>query len=111
MHTNKQKKGSECDIITGNSSLDTLLVVSLQVARFSFTTLPPLPSSCGLHSNTALHYAAGYGRKGVVELLLAAGAAAETLNLDKKRPIDVALLNKKENVVKCLEAAANDVYC
>ncbi|KAK1310472.1 Ankyrin repeat domain-containing protein 2 [Acorus calamus] len=46
------------------------------------------------NKNTALHYAAGYGRKDTLQ------------NLDGKTPIDVAKLNNQEEVLKLLEKDA-----
>ncbi|PKU65038.1 Ankyrin repeat domain-containing protein 2 [Dendrobium catenatum] len=46
------------------------------------------------NKNTALHYAAGHGRKECVELLLENDAAVTLQNLDGKTPIEVAKLNK-----------------
>ncbi|GFZ00366.1 ankyrin repeat-containing 2B [Actinidia rufa] len=48
------------------------------------------------NKNTALHYAAGYGRKECVALLLEHGAAVTLQNLDGKTPIDVAKLNNQD---------------
>ncbi|KAF8377984.1 hypothetical protein HHK36_031373 [Tetracentron sinense] len=56
--------------------------------------------------NTALHYAAGYGRKECVALLLENGAAVTLQNLDGKTPIDVAKLNNQQEVLKLLEKDA-----
>ncbi|KAE8698509.1 Ankyrin repeat domain-containing protein 2 [Hibiscus syriacus] len=47
------------------------------------------------NKNTALHYAAGYGRKECVALLLENGAAVTLQNMDGKTPIDVAKLNNQ----------------
>ena len=43
--------------------------------------------------NTVLHYAAGYGRKEVAELLLASGAAMDATNKAGQKPQDVAKVN------------------
>ncbi|GFS37015.1 ankyrin repeat-containing 2B [Actinidia rufa] len=59
------------------------------------------------NKNTALHYAAGYGRKECVALLLEHGAAVTLQNLDGKTPIDVAKLNNQHEVLKLLE---NDAF-
>ncbi|XP_052191970.1 ankyrin repeat domain-containing protein 2B isoform X2 [Diospyros lotus] len=58
------------------------------------------------NKNTALHYAAGYGRKECVALLLEHGAAVTLQNLDGKTPIDVAKLNNQHEVLKLLEKDA-----
>ncbi|MQM01099.1 hypothetical protein Taro_033850 [Colocasia esculenta] len=58
------------------------------------------------NKNTALHYAAGYGRKECVALLLENGAAVTLQNLDGKTPIDVAKLNNQDEVLKLLEKDA-----
>ncbi|CAN1156446.1 Ankyrin repeat domain-containing protein 2B, partial [Linum perenne] len=58
------------------------------------------------NKNTALHYAAGYGRKECVALLLENGAAVTLQNMDGKTPIDVAKLNNQHEVVKLLETDA-----
>ncbi|KAF8398631.1 hypothetical protein HHK36_017562 [Tetracentron sinense] len=58
------------------------------------------------NKNTALHYAAGYGRKECVALLLENGAAVTLQNLDGKTPIDVAKLNNQHEVLKLLEKHA-----
>ncbi|KVI10998.1 Ankyrin repeat-containing protein [Cynara cardunculus var. scolymus] len=58
------------------------------------------------NKNTALHYAAGYGRKDCVALLLENGAAVTLQNMDGKTPIDVAKLNDQNDVLKLLEKDA-----
>ncbi|KAK8613486.1 hypothetical protein V6N13_101248 [Hibiscus sabdariffa] len=55
------------------------------------------------NKNSALHYAAGYGRKDCVALLLKNGAAVTLQNMDGKTPIDLAKLNSQQEVVKLLE--------
>jgi len=58
------------------------------------------------NKNTALHYAAGYGREECVGLLLKYGAAVTLQNLDGKTPIEVAKLNEQKEVLKLLEKDA-----
>ncbi|TMX04179.1 hypothetical protein EJD97_011047 [Solanum chilense] len=58
------------------------------------------------NKNTALHYAAGYGRKECVALLLKNGEAVTLQNLDGKTPIDVAKLNNQNEVLTLLEKDA-----
>ncbi|KAL5991445.1 hypothetical protein ACLOJK_012354 [Asimina triloba] len=55
------------------------------------------------NKNTALHYAAGYGRKDCVALLLQNSAAVTLQNMDGKTPIDVAKLNDQKEVLELLE--------
>jgi ankyrin repeat protein len=50
-----------------------------------------------------LHYAAGYGRVDLVELLVEGGASVTLVNNDGKSPLDVAKLNDQDDVVKALE--------
>uniref|UniRef100_A0A0E0AYA7 Uncharacterized protein n=1 Tax=Oryza glumipatula TaxID=40148 RepID=A0A0E0AYA7_9ORYZ len=58
------------------------------------------------NKNTPLHYAAGYGMKGCVDLLLKNGAAVTLENMDGKTAIDVAKLNNQDEVLKLLEKDA-----
>jgi ankyrin repeat protein len=58
------------------------------------------------NKNTPLHYAAGYGRKECVDLLLKHGAAVTLQNMDGKTPIDVAKLNNQNEVLTLLEKDA-----
>lgn len=57
-------------------------------------------------TNTALHYAAGYGHKDAVEILVKSGASCTTANGDGKSPMDVAKLNNQADVLKILEQDA-----
>eukprot|EP00983_Pelagomonas_calceolata_P080432 1155146-Pelagomonas_calceolata.AAC.6 len=53
--------------------------------------------------NTALHYAAGYGRKEIAELLLDAGADLVALNNNQQKPVDAARTNNEKGMVQYLE--------
>ena len=55
------------------------------------------------NKNTPMHYAAGYGRVDLVELLVEHGASVTLRNNDGKSPVDVAKLNDQDDVVKALE--------
>jgi ankyrin repeat protein len=55
------------------------------------------------NKNTPMHYAAGYGRVDLVELLIEHGASVTLRNTDGKSPVDVAKLNDQDDVVKALE--------
>jgi ankyrin repeat protein len=55
------------------------------------------------NNNTPMHYAAGYGRVDIVELLVEAGGSVTTKNVDGKSALDVAKLNDQDDVVKALE--------
>merc|ERR1719229_361154 len=54
--------------------------------------------------NSGLHYAAGYGRKELLEYLLKVGAAVNQANAQGLRPLDVATTNKHEAVIAVLKA-------
>jgi len=59
------------------------------------------PKSVDNNGNTALHYAAGYGRTELVEQLLKVCDSSWT-NTENQTPIDVAENNKQEAIVKLL---------
>lgn len=60
--------------------------------------------------NTPLHYAAGYGRGAIVEILLEAGSNVGAKNATGKTPLDLIKLseenplNKDEDIVYKLQA-------
>lgn len=50
--------------------------------------------NCDAKGNTPLHYAAGYGRPGVVRLMLDAGSNKAAKNANGKTPYDLAVAGK-----------------
>jgi len=58
----------------------------------------------GAH-NSGLHYAAGYGRKELVEFLINSGADANKANAQGQTPMQVATLNKQAATVQLLQSA------
>ncbi|KAG8473400.1 hypothetical protein CXB51_035696 [Gossypium anomalum] len=63
------------------------------------------------NKNTALHYAAGYGRKDCVALLLENGAAVTLQNMDGKTPIEVAKLNNQHEAFDFITQLLDKVGC
>jgi ankyrin repeat protein len=55
------------------------------------------------NSNTASHYAAGYGSKSALSKLLEYKPDTTLKNKDGNTPYDVAKLNKKEDILALLE--------
>merc|ERR1712187_527773 len=49
------------------------------------------------YGNTALHYAAAYGRKELCEWLVSTGLEPQVTNNSGHTPVDLALKNKQEN--------------
>lgn len=62
------------------------------------------PFAVDAAGNSGLHYAAGYGRKELVEYLLKVGASATQSNAQGQSPMAVAKLNRHQNVVALLES-------
>mmetsp|Transcript_69992 Transcript_69992/g.130865 ORF Transcript_69992/g.130865 Transcript_69992/m.130865 type:complete len:272 (-) Transcript_69992:129-944(-) len=62
------------------------------------------PFAVDASGNSGLHYAAGYGRKELVEYLLKLGCGANQPNSQGQTPLSVAQLNRHEAVVKLLRA-------
>mmetsp|Transcript_37425 Transcript_37425/g.60307 ORF Transcript_37425/g.60307 Transcript_37425/m.60307 type:complete len:269 (+) Transcript_37425:52-858(+) len=54
--------------------------------------------------NSGLHYAAGYGRKELVEYLLKVGTSVNQPNAQGQTPIAVATMNNQEAVIQILRA-------
>merc|ERR1719198_1998206 len=54
------------------------------------------PFSVDSNGNSGLHYAAGYGRKELVEYLLIAGGSVNQSNSQGQTPLKVATTNKQE---------------
>eukprot|EP00416_Gambierdiscus_australes_P041344 CAMPEP_0171093304 /NCGR_PEP_ID=MMETSP0766_2-20121228/39002_1 /TAXON_ID=439317 /ORGANISM="Gambierdiscus australes, Strain CAWD 149" /LENGTH=267 /DNA_ID=CAMNT_0011551729 /DNA_START=55 /DNA_END=858 /DNA_ORIENTATION=- len=62
------------------------------------------PYAVDASGNGGLHYAAGYGRKELVEYLLKTGAAVNQANAQGQTPISVATQNKQEATIAVLRA-------
>jgi len=62
------------------------------------------PHAVDASGNSGLHYAAGYGRKELLEYLLKAGVAAGQANAQGQTPLAVAMQNKHEATVQVLRA-------
>jgi hypothetical protein len=62
------------------------------------------PFAVDASGNSGLHYAAGYGRKELVEYLLKVGASIGQTNAQGQKPMDVANINRQEDVVALLRA-------
>jgi len=56
------------------------------------------------NGNSGLHYAAGYGRKELVEYLLKLGASASQSNAQGQTPLAVATQNRQTDVINILKA-------
>ena len=63
------------------------------------------PHNVDVGRNSGLHYAAGYGRKDLVEFLLNSGADANKANAQGQTPFQVASRNKQAVTMKLLESA------
>jgi hypothetical protein len=61
------------------------------------------PHSVDASGNSGLHYAAGYGRKELVDFLLRAGAQVSQTNAQGQTPLTVATMNKQVETIQVLE--------
>merc|ERR1719213_651478 len=62
------------------------------------------PFSVDSNGNSGLHYAAGYGRKELLEYLLKVGGNVNQPNAQGQTPISVATQNRQEAVIQILRA-------
>jgi len=63
------------------------------------------PHSVDAKGNSGAHYAAGYGRKGMLEFLLAAKSDPSKKNSDGKSPLDMATQNNMQATIEVLRRA------
>nr|ABK96395.1 unknown [Populus trichocarpa x Populus deltoides] len=102
-HEEAEEAGNEDESVVHHcASVGDVEVKCAQILLEAGATVDALDKN----KNTALHYAAGYGRKECVALLLENGAAVTLQNMDGKTPIDVAKLNNQQEVLKLLEKDA-----
>merc|ERR1712157_583757 len=62
------------------------------------------PFAVDASGNSGLHFAAGYGRKELVEYLLKVGASVGQANSQGQTPLAVATMNRQEAVLEVLRA-------
>merc|ERR1719229_1497471 len=62
------------------------------------------PFAVDASGNSGLHYAAGYGRKELVEYLLKVGTSVNQANAQGQTPFSVATQNRQEAVLEVLRA-------
>jgi len=62
------------------------------------------PFAVDASGNSGLHFAAGYGRKELVEYLLKVGASVSQANSQGQTPLTVATMNRQEAVLEVLKA-------
>lgn len=62
------------------------------------------PYAVDSSGNSGLHYAAGYGRKELLEYLLKVGANVSQANSQGQTPLAVATMNRQEDSIKILQA-------
>merc|ERR1712070_1041817 len=60
------------------------------------------PYAVDSNGNSGLHYASGYGRKELLEYLLKVGASATQSNAQGQTPMQVATMNKQQDVINLL---------
>merc|ERR1711879_397638 len=63
------------------------------------------PYSVDSSGNSGLHYAAGYGRKELLEYLLKIGVNVNQANAKGQTPLAVATINKHSTTIEILKAA------
>merc|ERR1719265_2144199 len=61
------------------------------------------PHAVDASGNSGLHYAAGYGRKELLEYLLKIGVTATQTNSQGLTPLSVATTNRQEGICKILQ--------
>merc|ERR1719265_774720 len=61
------------------------------------------PHAVDASGNSGLHYAAGYGRKELLEYLLKIGVTAAQTNMQGQTPLAVATTNRQEAICKILQ--------
>mmetsp|Transcript_28548 Transcript_28548/g.64567 ORF Transcript_28548/g.64567 Transcript_28548/m.64567 type:complete len:260 (-) Transcript_28548:175-954(-) len=62
------------------------------------------PFAVDSSGNSGLHYAAGYGRRDLLEVLFKAGVNMNQSNAQGQTPLTVATLNKQEQTIEILQA-------
>merc|ERR1712207_74670 len=62
------------------------------------------PFAVDASGNSGLHYAAGYGRKELVEYLLKVGASVSQANSQGQTPLAVATMNRQADTIGVLKA-------
>merc|ERR1719479_78382 len=62
------------------------------------------PYAVDSNGNSGLHYAAGYGRKELLEYLLKVGAAVSQANSQGQTPLTVATQNRQDACIQVLKA-------
>merc|ERR1719383_1151239 len=62
------------------------------------------PFAVDASGNSGLHYAAGYGRKELLEYLIKTGTSVTQTNSQGQTPLSVATQNKHEAVIQVLKA-------
>jgi len=100
-------KGVPCDIMDKNGICPIAYAIGgnhLQVVK-GLMQIKADPHNVDAGRNSGLHYAAGYGRKELVEFLLNSGADANKKNAQGQTPLQVATRNKQAVTMKLLESA------
>jgi len=100
-------KGVPCDITDANGITPIAYAIGgnhLEVVK-GLMQIKADPHNVDVGRNSGLHYAAGYGRKDLVEFLLNSGADANRKNAQGQTPLKVASRNKQAVTMKLLESA------